>query len=163
MARTTLLLNLHNFAVSQFFNHPASSATYFEGKMLFGTSAGLFESGGDNDGVVDVDGHEVPIPIDAFITLPTSDWGYPSFKALRSLLVLGRIEGEIAVTFTAEDADSSHTYRSGKLSSHSGEKIALSSFQRGRFFTPKIANFNGSDFSIAEASVTFIAGPEMAK
>ena len=98
MARTTLLLNLHNFAVSQFFNHPASSATYFEGKMLFGTSAGLFESGGDNDGYSDEEGL-VPVPISAYVKLPVSEYDYPGYKSLRSVVILGRLDGAISITF----------------------------------------------------------------
>lgn len=42
MPRTTILLNTHNFAASQFFNHSANSAALFNGELLFATSEGLF-------------------------------------------------------------------------------------------------------------------------
>lgn len=63
MPRTTILLNTHNFAASQFFNHQANSACVFDGQLLFATNEGLFLSTGDNDGHETVGEAEVPIQI----------------------------------------------------------------------------------------------------
>lgn len=161
MSRTTLLLNLHNFAVSQFFNHPASSATYFEGKMLFGTSAGLFESGGDNDGYSDEEGL-VPVPISAYVKLPVSEYDYPGYKSLRSVVILGRFDGAISITFEGKGPASEKQYfTASSLAGERGSKVALSTIQRSRYFTAKIANVSGSDFSLDHADVVFIPGPEI--
>lgn len=161
MSRTTLLLNLHNFAVSQFFNHPASSATYFEGKLLFGTSAGLFESGGNNDGYSDVDGL-VPIPIDAHVKLPVSEYNYAGYKAIRSAIILGRLEGDLSVTFIGKGPASEKQYTAtSKLGGEGGTKVALSTAQRSKYFAVKIANVDGADFSLDYADVVFIPGPEI--
>ena len=161
MSRTTLLLNLHNFAVSQFFNHPASSATYFAGKMLFGTSAGLFESGGDNDGYSDAEGL-VPIPIDAHVKLPVSEYNYAGYKAIRSAIILGRLEGELSITFTGKGPESEKQYTAtNRHNGEGGTKVALSTAQRSKYFSVKIANVDGADFSLDYADVVFIPGPEI--
>ena len=160
MARTTLLLNLHNFAVSKFFNHPASSATYFEGKLLFGTSDGLFESGGDNDGYSDED-ELVPIPIEAHVKLPVSEYAYSGYKSLRSVVILGRLSGVLSITFEGKGPSSERQYFTvSQPGEESGAKVALSTSQRSKYFAAKIANVAGADFSIDSADVIFIPGPE---
>ena len=159
MPRQTILLNTHNFAASQFFNHSANSAAMFGGELLFATEEGLFESGGDNDGTILVDEVETPVPIDAHIMLPVSNFGYQGQKSPRSMLLGGKFDGKMQVSITDENGVT-QDYVSPEMESVDGTKLALRTDQRSRYFTTKIANVGGSDFSLESADLVFIPGPE---
>ena len=157
MPRQTLMLNTHNFAGWQFFNHPANSATLFNGELLFATSEGIFESGGDNDGYED-DGI-TKIPIDAHVVLPVADFGYQGQKSPRSMLLGGRFDGQMQVSLTDEKGVT-RDYLSEEMGNEDGTKVALRSDQRSRYLKVKIANVDGADFSVDSADLVFIPGPE---
>lgn len=159
MPRQTILLNTHNFAASQFFNHSANSAAMFNGELLFATTEGLFESGGDNDGTVMVDEAEVPVPIDAHIMLPVHNFGYQGQKSPRSMLLGGRFDGQMQVSITDEKGVTQN-YVSPEMENEDGTKMALRTDQRSRYFTTRIANVAGADFSLESADLVFIPGPE---
>lgn len=159
MARVTLLLNTHTFAAAQFFNHQADSACVFGGKLLFATSEGLFESAGGNDGYETVGEEQVPIPIDAYVVPPTSDFGYRGQKSPRSLLLGGNFDGQMQVSVTDEQG-ATRDYLTPDLDGDDGAKIALRSDQRSRYHKIKIANVDGADFSLESADLVFIPGPE---
>ena len=159
MPRQTILLNTHNFAASQFFNHSANSAAMFGGKLLFATPDGLYESGGDNDGYIDVAGVPMPVPIAAHIMLPVSNFGYQGQKSPRSMLLGGRFDGQMQVSITDENGVT-QDYVSPEMEDADGTKIALRTDQRSRYFTTKISNVGGSDFSLESADLIFIPGPE---
>jgi hypothetical protein len=159
MPRTTILLNTHNFAPSQFFNHQANSATLFNGELLFATSDGLFESIGNNDGYETVGETQVPIPIDAHIKLPSSEFGYAGQKSPRSIVMSGRFDGAMRVSLT-DEGGTTKDYTSPVLDDESGCKIALDTGQRSRYLAFKIANVDGADFSLGGADLIFIPGPE---
>ena len=160
MPRQTILLNTHNFAPAQFFNHSANSATLFNGKLLFATSEGIFESGGDNDGY-EVDGI-TPIPIDAYAVLPISDFGYQGQKSPRSMLLGGRFTGQMQV-FITDEKGVTQDFLTEAMNNEDGTKVALRSDQRSRYLKVKIANVDGADFSIDSADLIFIHGPERRK
>lgn len=157
MPRTTILLNTHNFAPAQFFNHSANSATFFNGKLLFATSAGIFESGGSNDGY-ESDG-TTPIPIDAYAVLPIADFGYQGQKSPRSMLLGGRFDGQMRVSITDEKGVV-QDYLTEDMGNEDGTKVALRSGQRSRYFKVKIGNVDGADFSVDSADLVYIPGPE---
>ena len=159
MPRQTILLNTHNFAASQFFNHSANSAAMFNGELLFATTEGLFESGGDNDGTVMVDDIEVPVPIDAHIMLPVHNFGYQGQKSPRSMLLGGRFDGQMRASVTDEKGVTKD-YVSPEMENEDGTKLALRTDQRSRYFTIKISNVDGADFSLESADLVFIPGPE---
>ena len=159
MARTTLLLNTHNFAATQFFNHSANSAAVFNGELLFATSDGLFESGGGNDGAVLVDEVETPVPIAAHIMLPIHNFGYNGQKSPRSMLLGGRCDGQMQASVTDENGVTKD-YVSPEMEDADGAKLALRTDQRSRYFTAKISNVGGADFSLESADLVFIPGPE---
>ena len=159
MPRQTILLNTHNFAASQFFNHSANSAAMFGGELLFATEEGLFESGGDNDGTILVDEVETPVPIDAHIMLPVHNFGYQGQNSPRSMLLGGRFDGQMQVSITDEKGVT-QDYVSQIMENEDGTKLALRTDQRSRYFTTKISNVGGSDFSIESADLIFIPGPE---
>lgn len=150
MPRTTLLLNTHTFAASQFFNHSANSATVFQGKLLFATSQGLFESGGNLDGTA---------PIAAHVKLPISHYGYQGQKSPRSMLLGGRFDGKMQVAITDENGVEQQ-YTTPKLGNEDGTKLALRSDQRSRYLQTVIGNVDGADFSLESAEIVFIPGPE---
>lgn len=160
MPRQTILFNTHNFAPAQFFSHSANSATLFNGKLLFATSEGVFESGGDNDGY-EADGI-THIPIDAHAVLPVADFGYQGQKSTRSMLLGGRFEGQMQVSITDEKGVT-QDYLTEDMSSEDGTKVALRSDQRSRYLKVKIANVDGADFSVDSADLIFIPGPERRK
>lgn len=163
MARQTLILNTHNFAGAQFLNHPANSATLFNGKLLFATSDGIFESGGDNDGYTEVTEEgvttQVPIPIAAHAVLPIADFGYQGQKSPRSMLLGGRFDGQMQVSITDEKGVT-QDYLTEEMDNEDGTKVALRSDQRSRYLKVKIANVDDADFSVDSADLIFIPGPE---
>jgi hypothetical protein len=159
MPRTTLILNTHNFAAAQFFNHQANSATLFNGELLFATSEGLFESAGDNDGYETVGEEQVPIPIQAWATLPTADYGYNGQKSPRSMILSGQFYGKMVVSLTDEKGVTID-YETPGLSGPDGTKVALRTDQRSRLLKTKIGNVDGADFSLKSADLVFIPGPE---
>lgn len=159
MARQTILLNTHNFAGSQFFNHSANSAAMFNGELLFATDEGLFESGGDNDGTILVGEVETPVSIAAHIMLPVSNFGYQGQKSPRSMLIGGRFDGQMQVSITDEN-EVTQDYPSIEMDHESGTKLALRTDQRSRYLKTKIANVDGSDFSLESMELIFIPGPE---
>lgn len=157
MARQTLMLNTHNFAGAQFLSHPANSATLFDGKLLFATSGGIFESGGGNDGY-ETDG-TTPIPIAAHAVLPVSDFKYQGQKSPRSMLLGGRFDGQMQVSITDEKGVR-RDYPTEVMDNEDGTKVALRSDQRSRYLRVKIANVDGADFSVDSADLVYIPGPE---
>lgn len=157
MPRQTLLMNTHNFASAQFFNHSANSVTLFNGKLLFATNEGVFESSGDNDGY-EADG-TTPIPINAYAVLPIADFGYQGQKSPRSMLLGGRFDGQMQVYITDEKGVT-QDYLTEDMDNEDGTKVALRSDQRSRYLKVKIANVDGADFSIDSADLIFIPGPE---
>ena len=159
MARVTIMLNTRNFAPSQFFNHQANSATYFNGELLFATSDGLFKSAGGNDGYETVGEAQVPVNIDAHIVLPTADFWYRGQKSPRSLVMGGRFDGAMQVDVT-DESGTTKTYTSPVLDDEDGCKLALDSDQRSRYLGIKISNVDGADFSLDTADLVFIPGPE---
>lgn len=159
MPRTTLLLNTHSFAASQFFNHQANSATLFNGELLFATSDGLFESTGDNDGYEAVSGEQVPIPIDAHVKLPSSEFRYAGEKSPRSIILSGKFDGAMKISLT-DEGGTTKDYTTPVMDGESGCKKSLDSDQRSRYLAFKIGNVDGSDFSLGGADLVFIPGPE---
>jgi hypothetical protein len=159
MSKVTLLFNTHNFAAAQFFNHSANSATVFNGKLLFARSTGLFESTGDNDGL---DENDESIPINAWIVLPVTDLDYNGQKTPRSLIIDGYINGQLVASITDEKGVT-QDYTTEAMLSYDGTKVALRSDQRSRLFKLKIANIAGADFSLKNADLVFIPGPERRK
>jgi hypothetical protein len=153
-------MNMHNFASAQFFNHSANSAMLFNGKLLFATSEGIFESDGDNDGY-EADGI-TPIPIDAHAVLPIADFGYQGQKSPRSMLLGGRFDGQMQVSITDEKGVT-RDYLTEGMDNEDGTKVALRSDQRSRYLKVKIANVDGADFSLDSADLIFIPGPERRK
>lgn len=166
MPRQTLLINTHNFAPAQFFNHSANSVTFFNGKLLFATSEGIFESGGDNDGYTEETIEDVvtqvPIPIAAHAVLPTADFGYQGQKSPRSMLLGGRFDGQMQVSITDEKGVT-QDYLTEDMGNEDGTKVALRSDQRSRYLKVKISNVDGADFSVDSADLIFIPGPERRK
>ena len=162
MARITLLLNTHNFAAAQFFNHQANSAVLFNGKLLFARSTGVFESTGDNDGYETVEDEQVSIPIDAWAVLPVTDLEYNGKKTPRSLIVDGYINGQLQFSIT-DEKQVTQSYPTEEMLSYDGTKVALRSDQRSRLFKLKVANVDGADFSIKNIDLVFIPGPERRK
>lgn len=159
MARQTLILNTHNFAGSQFLNHPANSATLFNGELLFATSDGIFESSGDNDGTETVGAVTTPIPIDAYAVLPTANFGYSGQKSPRSMLLGGRFDGQMEISVTDEQGVT-RDYPTEDMGTVDGTKVALRTDQRSHYLKVKIGNVDGSDFSLESADLVFIPGPE---
>lgn len=157
MARMTFDFNPGFFALTQFLNHPANSATVFNNKFLFTTSEGLFVSTGETDwageGLVD--------EVEAYITLPTSDFGYPGKKSLRSLILKGTFNGRMKVVVT--DDESERSYITPKMNNETGCKVQLTSAQRSRYFSFRLSNFDGAKFTLTSAEVVFIPGPEFSQ
>lgn len=160
MSRQTILLNTHTFSASQFLNHSANSFAVFNGELLFATDDGLYSSTGDNDGYEEVGGEQVAMPIQAWATLPTADFGYNGQKSPRSLILSGDFGGQMQVSLTDESGVTRDYLTIDLGGEPDGTKVALRSDQRSRMMTFKLANVDGSDFSLKSADLVFIPGPE---
>jgi len=122
-----------------------------------GVSGGAVEWG-DGDAVEWGDDDEIlwddaaGTPISAYFKLPRTDFGIENEKRLRSMYVGYEADGSLLVTITpdedtARSQDFTLAARIATQKQHSG-RIPLRRDLRGRYFDFKIANVNGSDFSI---------------
>jgi len=122
-----------------------------------GVSGGEMEWGGDGeveweDGDVIVWDDAAGTPISGYFKLPRTDFGIENEKRLRSMYVGYETDGSLLITITPDEdttrsQDFTLTGRIDTQKQHSG-RIALRRDLRGRYFDFKIANVNGSDFSI---------------
>lgn len=159
MARISILLNLHTLAASQFFAHGCAAATVFDKEFLLAKEDGLYVSTGDSDGVIIEGEVSTPIPIQAYVALPTLDCGYKGQKTPRSIILGGAFSGAMRVSIT-DERGTTVNYDTESLGSRDGIKIALQSSQRSRYFIIKISSIDGADFSLESADFIFIPGPE---
>lgn len=148
MPYQTLILNTNNFATSQFLQHFANSAAMFNGELLVANSTGLY-----------VTDNESTEQISAFVEFPRSDLGYPGYKSPRAILLGCLCDGVISVSITDEN-NITKEYYTKVLEGEDGCKIGLDSNQRSRYFIVKVANVNGSYFSLSSVAMIFIPGPE---
>lgn len=144
-----LCMTLFSNAVTQFDGFFANSFASFDGNLYFSNEDGIY--------VYDEDSEEEVV--DAFFELPMNDHGYVGRKKIRSILIDGKIEGELVVE-SYIDEDDKKEYSTGDISTKYGAKIAADSDQIGRYFKFRISNVDGAYFSIDKIKLTTILMPE---
>jgi hypothetical protein len=127
-----------------------NSAVSFNGKTYFcSMQSGITKEEGGRDGQLD---------IKAWVIFPTTDMGILQPKALRTLILSGRIGGQVAVTVESEKIKES--YLSPKLDSTTGVRMKIDRDLRGWLQRIKVGNHDGCSMNISKANITIIPGTE---
>lgn len=141
-----IVMNLEHFGVSQYSNYPFNSLCVFNSQLLGANEDGIFVlSSGNTDNDVE---------IDAEFELAESDLGIYKDKRIRSLQIGGIFSGNLEVSVKADGSESEYALLSPGISGlkYGNSKVAVNWENKGRYFGVKVANVNGSDFSIDSIS-----------
>lgn len=148
-----IALRLNNLAVSQYCRCEFDSMVDFEGMYLGAGEEGLFtlEDADTDDGV----------EIDAIIEFPTTDFGMSYQKRVRSIYVGYETSGNMTLTLS-NDEDNERIYILAPINASDkqhGSKVKVNRDGKGRYWTVRIDNQDGCDFSInvLEAIMTILA------
>lgn len=140
--RLTICLNLKGAQPSQWARYNFNSMAKIGGKYVGANDQGLF--------ALNTGGHDNGDPIDAFLELVTSDWGIAHQKRIRSLYVGFETDGDLIIS-VKDDDDNERNY---VISPHHtankqhSARVPGSRDGKGRYWSIRIDNVNGSDFSI---------------
>ena len=143
--RFTIVLNLTSIAPSQYIEQPFNSAVEFNGKLVFFGESGIFEEGGQTD-----DG----TAISAWIDTPLHDFGDYRQKELLAYDIGYEASGDIVVTlYVDEDEGTARSFihrsvKTGGVQQGGVQTLTRYLHGRGRYWKVRIANYNGSDFSV---------------
>lgn len=144
---TTLCVNLRNVAVSQYGNFDFNSFAMIGGKLYGASDDGLFLLEGDDD-----DGVAIP----ALLELVKTDFGSSHQKRLRKGFVGYETAGELSLTTLNDDGNSRTvtlpTTRTAM--EQQGSRLPVTREGKGRYWTLRIENVLGCDFSLDHIEVT---------
>jgi hypothetical protein len=148
-----LAIRLNNLAASQYCRYNFDSMVKFGDMYLGAGEEGLFTlEDADTDNGAD---------IDAIIEFPMTDLGISHQKRFRSLHVGYETGGEIIVTlYNDEGNDRRYILPSANISNKQhGSKVKVNRDGKGRYWTVRIENTAGCDFSLnmIEAIITILA------
>lgn len=148
-----IAIRLNNLAVSQYCRYDFDSMVKFGDMYLGAGEEGLFtlEDSDTDDGV----------EIDAVIEFPTTDFGISHQKRIRSLHVGYETGGNMILTLS-NDEDNERIYTLTPINvsnKQHGSKVKANRNGKGRYWTVKIENVDGCDFSfnMIEAIITILA------
>lgn len=127
-------------APSQYLNYSFSSMVKFGNRYYGGNADGLFElESGDTDNGTYIDAH---------FKLFTTDFGSRNLKRMRAIFVRGLSDGQLLFT-VEDDENNERTYPLENVKSTStGQKVPVGRDGKGVYWSVKVANNEGSDFSI---------------
>jgi len=140
-----VMTNLRGAASAQELNWDYTSMVYFNGERFGTNTTGLYEicCGQTDDGTA----------IDAYFILATTDFGIENNKHIRKVYVGLETTGSLILELTA-DGRTTRTYSmSTSVSGQQRLRIPIGRDISGRYWTAKISNVNGSDFSIDKIEV----------
>jgi hypothetical protein len=148
-----LAMRLNNLAVSQYCRYDFDSMVKFGDMYLGAGGEGLFtlEDAETDDGV----------EIDVIIEFPTADFGISHQKRVRSLFIGYETSGNMILTLS-NDEDNERVYTLASINASNkqhGSKVKINRDGKGRYWTVKIENVDGCDFSLnmIEAIITILA------
>ena len=148
-----IAMRLNNLAISQYCKYDFDSMVKFGDIYLGAGEEGLFtlEDADTDDGV----------EIDAVIEFPTTDFGISHQKRVRSLHVGYESGGDMTLTLYNDD-DNERVYTLVPVNSSNkqhGSKVKINRDGKGRYWTVRIENVDGCDFSLnmIEAIITILA------
>lgn len=148
--RLTLCLSLGQSAPSQFANYNFRGLCKFGDKLLGGNEDGLFElDSGDLD---------VTNKINAHIRTGPTDFGAEEEKRLRRAYVSFRTDGRMRMSVSADGKDDIKQ----DITPHNSnldmvhQKVTGGRDIRGKYLDLKLANVEGSDFTINEVKAVLV-------
>lgn len=149
---------------SQYGNYNFNSLTRFNGQDLGANDNGIFKLDDGDFDYTDASNYD---EIEAFIELPTSDWGIENQKRIRSAYLGLEANGELALIFTDDEGND---YRYEVVpdfmanKQHSVRVTAGRKNGKGRYWRLRLENINGADFSLNNIRVfPIILGPRPAR
>jgi hypothetical protein len=147
MKRFCVAMNLPTTAPSQYLDYDFNSMCTFHGIPLAGGEDGIFQldSGGGNDGD----------PIQAWFKLVTTDFGIQNLKRVRKMTLGYETSGGMLLTVTADEKRSREypLYPLQSDETEHGNTVSGARDVYGRYWSFKVENVGGSDFSIDAISV----------
>jgi hypothetical protein len=147
MTTLGICLNTINFAPSQYAGLDFSGACVFNEVVLFAGDNGIFTHDGTSD-----NGTE----IDAYLQLPSADVNSLHQKRYRKLIFGGYFSGVLQITIVTDENDGS----SFTTKSYDGDnrtiEVPVNFTDNGSFIGFRIANVEGSDFSIDSIEAVII-------
>jgi len=141
----TIALNVNNKAPSQYFDMPFNSVVEFNGKTVFFGESGVFEEGGQTD-----DGED----ISAWVVFPNHDFGRREQKSIEAFGIGYETSGNLSLTlYGAENDAHARTFtlepvRDDQVQQDYMQTLKKYKYGKARYWTVKIANVAGCDFSI---------------
>jgi hypothetical protein len=138
----TICLNLRRTGPTQYSNFNFNSFGNLGGMVLGANEDGIFllDSADNDDGT----------PIDAFLELLTSDFGIPNAKRMRIIDIGYEADGQIKVVLKADDRFEYVLYLAPAATNRQQDRGRAKGQRnvKGRYWTARIENTDGCDFSI---------------
>ena len=126
-------------ATTQFMNFDFNSLVNFNGRQLATGDGGLYALGGDYDQDEAIDAYFEPV---------MSDFGISHPKQLRYLYLGFEADGDIEVTVIDDRGRAAAQKVAVSRTGQQLGRITITRALRGRYWTVRVANIFGSDFSI---------------
>lgn len=146
MNTLALALDLFGAAPTQYSNFPFRSMGVFNGKPIACGDGGIFELTGDTD---------QGTAIAALVDLPVNDFGTRKQKRLRTAAVGYETGGSLTLTLTPDEGTGT-AYTLPRRRSAQVQQSAHLPLQRtapGRYWSVRIENVSGCDFSLDELEI----------
>ncbi len=149
----TIAMNMQNNAPSQYVNMPFDSVAEFNGKTVFFGPGGVYEEGGSDDAGTD---------ISAWIDTPVHDFGSRNQKRVEAFDLGFETDGELVVTLTGdEDSATARQFvvepvKDGQVQQDHRQTLKRYKFEKARYWKVRVANRDGSDFSIDHLALALV-------
>lgn len=137
-----IVINLKRLAVSQIRNFDFNSMCVFNGVTLAASDSGLFS--------LDTSDNDNGTEINSLVELVTTNLGYLGVKRFRKAYVGYETSGEIKIAIKTDEGDfESYTVPPNNITQKQHrDMLSLTRNQKGTYWTFKIENIDGCDFSI---------------
>ncbi len=140
----SLDINTKNRATTQYTNWPFNSMVRFGGKYLGASNSGLFEIGGSSDNQK---------PIAAYFEPVRTDFGISNPKRLRFMYFGFESDGDLEVEITV-DEQVVRTYTiTARKTGQQRVRLVIGRDGQGRYWSFRVKNTSGCDFSIDSVQV----------
>lgn len=143
----TLSINVLNKAATQLIGVGFNSSTVFNGRTYFAGPSGLTREDGVRDDELDVK---------AWVTIHPLDIGTVDVRAVRTLVVYGRIGGQLRISI--EGGGKTISYLSNSESGSCGVKIGLDKCLKDWSQKIRIENYDGASINLSKAYLTIVPG-----
>jgi hypothetical protein len=147
-----LVLQLTGLRPSQYGNYNFNSMCKFGDTYLGANESGIFEiDSTEFDNTADGTGDD----IESFFELLTTDFGIANPKRIRSLYFGYEADGNLLITVYDDDNNERHYILEPNHipNKQSSAKVSIGRDGKGRYYTFRIDNISGADFSIDNIEV----------